>query len=281
MYGKIFAEIFDSSLQGECDGIAMFVFMSMIVLADKDGYVRVDELNFYRKLGLPWGDPDGIDKWALRRFREAIDLLAAPDENSNIAKEGGRRIIPLSELTGGEENRGWWIVNYEHYCHKASEAKIRAQTRKRVQRHRQKQTETMQKCNAPVTQCNEKPRHIDIPVNIDNIAQAALACAGDESFAQFWDAYPKKRSKKDAQKAWRKLKPDDALFRTIMDAVAFWKQTPDWMKEKGAYVPLPATWLRGERWTDERPELPPPKKDIRETMHDFFAKHPEYDDDQT
>ena len=75
-------------------------------------------------------------------------------------------------------------------------------------------------------------------------------------FDDFWAIYPVHRAKKDARKAWDKLTPSEALCATIQAAIdnqAAWrhlmalqrKWTPEW--------PLPATWLRGERWMDEVP----------------------------
>ena len=29
------------------------------------------------------------------------------------------------------------------------------------------------------------------------------------------------------------------------------RQSRDWTKDGGAYIPLPATWIRGQRWLDE------------------------------
>lgn len=85
-------------------------------------------------------------------------------------------------------------------------------------------------------------------------------------FEIFYKAYPKKRGRKDALKAFLKLNPDDAGFAEMMRALEAWKKTDEWQKERGKYVCQPATWLNGERWKDElptdnnilqtRPELP-------------------------
>lgn len=70
----------------------------------------------------------------------------------------------------------------------------------------------------------------------------------------FWyEGYPKKRGKADARKAWLKLKPDADLVARMVAAIEKQKQADDWLKEGGKYIPLPATWLRGERWEDEIP----------------------------
>lgn len=71
------------------------------------------------------------------------------------------------------------------------------------------------------------------------------------AFEEFWKEYPKKQGKKDAQKAFSKLKLNKELFEKIMQAIKTQKNNSDWVKENGKYIPLPATWIRGERWEDE------------------------------
>ena len=70
-------------------------------------------------------------------------------------------------------------------------------------------------------------------------------------FDRFWEAYPKKRGKQEARKAWDKLKPDLALCRTMSAALNREKASKEWAKEGGQYIPYPATWLNGRRWEDE------------------------------
>jgi hypothetical protein len=71
-------------------------------------------------------------------------------------------------------------------------------------------------------------------------------------FEEFWTAYPKKKAKEEARKAWSKLKPDEDLGKAILQAVESAKRSPDWTKDKGKYIPYPATYLNGKRWEDER-----------------------------
>lgn len=70
-------------------------------------------------------------------------------------------------------------------------------------------------------------------------------------FERFWKAYPKKKAKGDALKAFSKLKADDQLLEIILSALGRQKQSKDWLKEEGKYIPYPATWLSGRRWEDE------------------------------
>ncbi len=70
-------------------------------------------------------------------------------------------------------------------------------------------------------------------------------------FEHFWLAYPKKRSKGDAQKAWLKLNPSKQLTDVILHAVEQAKTSEQWLKDGGQYIPYPATWLNAEGWNDE------------------------------
>ena len=70
-------------------------------------------------------------------------------------------------------------------------------------------------------------------------------------FDAFWKAYPKKKAKEAARKAWNKLKPNESLGKEIIQAVMKSAKTKDWLKENGKYIPYPATYLNGKRWEDE------------------------------
>jgi len=73
----------------------------------------------------------------------------------------------------------------------------------------------------------------------------------EELFARFWAAYPKKRSKGQAEKAWVKLQPDEQLVETMLAAIERAKKSEEWRKENGRYIPYPATWLNAKGWEDE------------------------------
>lgn len=72
-----------------------------------------------------------------------------------------------------------------------------------------------------------------------------------ESFERFWSSYPKKRNKGDAWKAWKSLKPDDALVSAILAAVERARESVQWRKDEGQFIPYPASWLRARGWEDE------------------------------
>ena len=74
-------------------------------------------------------------------------------------------------------------------------------------------------------------------------------------FDKFWSAYPKRRSKASALKAFRKV---TVPLEILLSALEQHKKTEDWTKENGKYIPLPATWLNGKRWEDEITTPQPP-----------------------
>ena len=70
-------------------------------------------------------------------------------------------------------------------------------------------------------------------------------------FDVFWKAYPKKLGgKKNALKAWIKAK-DRPDISSILSAIELSKQTDQWKKDNGQFVPYPATWLNRGMWADE------------------------------
>lgn len=94
----------------------------------------------------------------------------------------------------------------------------------------------------------------NIKDNIDTrVSKDTLVCANNGGFEAFWTAYPKKKSKGQALSAWKKLKPDSSLQVVILKAIEAQKRSPDWQKDKGKYIPYPATWLNAMAWEDEMP----------------------------
>ena len=89
----------------------------------------------------------------------------------------------------------------------------------------------------------EESSHNNIDDNKEDIKD------NSSSFAKFWSAYPKKKSKGDAEKAWSKV--DASLLTDILEAIENQKRSPQWQEKGGQYIPYPATWLRAKGWEDE------------------------------
>lgn len=75
--------------------------------------------------------------------------------------------------------------------------------------------------------------------------------ASERYFNEFWAEYPKKRSKQAAINAWKRLAPDKELYAKIMAALTEQKNSAEWQREGGRFIPYPATWLNAGCWDDE------------------------------
>jgi hypothetical protein len=69
-----------------------------------------------------------------------------------------------------------------------------------------------------------------------------------ERFPEFWNLYPRKQKRKEALKAWAKVKPED-VDRILADLQLRKEKDVQWQDSQ--YIPLPASYLNGERWNDE------------------------------
>lgn len=69
-------------------------------------------------------------------------------------------------------------------------------------------------------------------------------------FLSFWEAYPRKEAKQMAFKAWQKAK-DRPPITDILAKIEKQRQTDQWKKDGGQFIPMPATYINQSRWDDE------------------------------
>ena len=142
----------------------------------------------------------------------------------------------------------------------------------RVAKHRAKKKEAKKDvtmCNVTVT-----PPDTDTDTDTDNKKTCANAQQMQSKkepieFLKFWESYPKKKSKQEALRAWLKLKPDPELQTEILLAIENSKRDPQWLKNNGDYIPLPASWINGKRWEDEL-EMPIPVEVYQAPKRKYF-----------
>lgn len=105
--------------------------------------------------------------------------------------------------------------------------------------------------------------------------EGAQFCA-KESFAEFWELYPKKKSKGDAEKVYLRQISSKQLHLEVLAGVQRAITSKDWCKDGGKYIPYPATWLRAKGWLDDlgHPNfasvanvIPPPPEDLSGYEH--------------
>ena len=144
--------------------------------------------------------------------------------------------------------------------------------------YRRKRLETKPSSTIDGSVLNYRRNHP--PKNIENIESIDICANGDlhtcapsqkrkseregqkakeEWFSRFWAAYPKKRNKARARQAFFRIKKIEKVFPVMMQDLGRQKASADWQKDGGQYIPLPTTWLNGERWEDvEKVEVQPP-----------------------
>lgn len=74
-------------------------------------------------------------------------------------------------------------------------------------------------------------------------------------FERFWAIYPRKEGMEAARKAFAAAQVD---IETLLAAVEAQKQSAQWQREGGRYVPRPAKWLEEGCWNDELPQSAAP-----------------------
>ena len=136
---------------------------------------------------------------------------------------------------------------------------------------KQNPNKTQTKPNDNLTETQTKPNETqskplllmdngELLIDNNNINHCPPKSASEARFDIFWQTYPRKAKKKDAEKAWKKINPDKDLFDKIIKAVSDWRFSEQWTKDGGQYIPYPATWLNGGQWEDEIPKVRAPVK---------------------
>ena len=92
-----------------------------------------------------------------------------------------------------------------------------------------------------------------------------------EDFTTWYDAYPRKKNRDDAVKAWdsackAKRLPD---IDTLLATLSWQRNLHDWIKERGRFVPYPATYLNKGSWQDEPPAPMPINQEMQQGTFGF------------
>lgn len=115
-----------------------------------------------------------------------------------------------------------------------------------------------------------------IDSNMRKSAKAGKDAKYEEMFTIFYKAYPKKKDKAKAFAAFKKLKPTPELLETILKSLEWQKQTMDWQKQGGQFIPYPASYLNGRRWEDEQQvSISAPKPEEQISGAEFMRREEE------
>ena len=224
MFGKLFASMYDGTLATRGPWQALVTFQQMIVLCDRTGIVDMTADALSRRTTIP-----------LDIIKIGITALEQPDSESRSPELDGRRIVRLS----GSRDWGWQIVNHDKYRKIRSEDERREYMANLMRERRANEKKDVINRKQPLA----KLAHAD--------ADAVNPLAPSGAFEQFWSAYPRKKSKGQAEKAWKahangNIEP---IMAGLQRAIA----STEWAKDNGKFIPYPATWLNAKGWLDEAP----------------------------
>ena len=100
------------------------------------------------------------------------------------------------------------------------------------------------KCQTNLSNIKDRDKDITKDIIINNNIYK-------QNFEKFWKAYPKKRDKGNAEKWFKKNKPSEELTNLMIKQIERFKDTNDWKKQDGQFIPYPTTWLNAKMWDDE------------------------------
>ena len=98
---------------------------------------------------------------------------------------------------------------------------------------------------------NSKELSLEVEVEVEEEDEVTSTLLIDKEFDVFWSKYPRKVGKGKCRDIWKKIKPNKALFKKIMQSLEAQVNSKQWTKDNGQFIPHPSTWLNQSRWEDE------------------------------
>jgi len=92
-----------------------------------------------------------------------------------------------------------------------------------------------------------------------------------QEFDQFWQAYPRKVGRKAAQKAFQNAQ-DRPRIDDLVEAIHRARDSSQWLKDGGQFIPHPSTWLNRGGWADEPVKI---ESAFKRSMNSFLERHKE------
>lgn len=259
-YAKLHREILDSTIWLE-DLHIKVVWVTMLAMRDNRNEVQASIPNLARRAGV-----------TVEQCKEAIEKFKSPDPYSRSQDFEGRRI---EDVRGG-----WKLLNGAYYQKRRSAEEKRAYDKlyrdKERLENRLKELENSNDSKGVVnsrknrfaseSRAEEKRREEKSRVEKSKELSASNKLSGnnkhsasstlsrnvyDDLFDEFWKAYPKRRNKLEAKKRFKSLKPTRKLLDEMLKAIAQQKNSRQWLKDGGDYIPYPQKWLREGGWQSE------------------------------
>lgn len=206
------------------------------------------------------------------RRGECVKSLETWSKRWNWTKSATRRFFNLLKNMGNIEIESVMVttrikvINYDTYCPLRNDdetgffkknkktPKIDTATDTETEQISAKNTNTCETFrNANETQVKRKRNGSETEVTPDNNDKNVNNDKNKNNghFDRFWNAYPKKVGKLAAFNSFKKIKNPSEMICVILDAIEKQKNTDQWKKDNGQFIPNPSTWLNQGRWEDE------------------------------
>ena len=224
-----------------------------------DGYLIAF---FYLKLMVESVDHDGELRFSPEIPYNDSMLASVTDTPVEIVTEGLKTLKDLGMVIV-DENGTIFIPKVMKMIGSASDTDgARRMRRLRDERkanevcaqNEQNVTDVRTKRNESKSKSKSKSKSIKETISEKNSAEI-LPIVGEvlpedeKMFLEFWTAYPKKVDKKGSERAFKNIKKLKSVFPEIMSALEIQKQSEQWSKNNGQFIPNPTTYIHQERWT--------------------------------
>lgn len=184
-----------------------------------------------------------------RSFFEAIETITVKHQKADmytmVCDYALNGILPdMERLTAIQKANMRIIMPFLDTARQKAEAGLLGGSKTKA---KQKQTESKIKLN------NNINNNINTNNNIKNKINDTASVSEDRSaFDIFWDLYPKKVGKEKARQAFHYT---DVPLEELLRALEQQKNSYQWARDDGVFIPNPAVWLAERRWEDELPML--------------------------
>ena len=223
-FTKLFSSIVTSTIWQE-DSDTKVVWVTMLALVNADGFVDTTIPGLAN-----------IANVSVEKTREAIAKFESPDPDSRTIDHDGRRIAKV--------DNGWFLLNHAKYRKMRNPEERKEYMRKYMKEYRKQNVKNVNNVNS----CKPQLAHTDTEAEADTVKQRR---SNNYDFDLFWSEYPRKIGKKKCRGIWSRLKPSPELVEKILSKVRAYKETEQWRKDDGKFIPHPSTWLNAGQWDDE------------------------------
>lgn len=114
-------------------------------------------------------------------------------------------------------------------------------------------------------------KELNKQITKENKQQGGVLSEVETMFLQFWSIYPKKVDKKGSFRAFKNIPKLKEQFPGIIKALEIQKESEQWTKNHGQFIPNPTTYIHQERWLTVS-EADETQAKINETVRENYEK---------